>query len=118
MNYNLISYLIYFLIMAPIIISVGYACYTNGKTFVYQLLADHELSQRVNHTLLIGYYLVNLGIVLYSIQSWETLANIAEVVERIALLSGRLIVILGVLHFINIGVIVFLLKRNTKKSKL
>ena len=81
MNLNIIGYLIYLSLTSIIIIKVGKLCYDNGNIFVSQLIPNHEeLCLQINKTLLIGYYLLNLGYCAMTIISWEKIQTINQLI--------------------------------------
>ena len=103
MNLNIIGYLIYLSLTSIIIIQVGKLCYDNGNIFVSQLIPNHEeLCHQINKTLLIGYYLLNLGYCAMTIISWEKIQTINQLIEIIATKSAIIILTIGFMHYINI----------------
>ena len=103
MNYNLIGYSIFILIIVFIIVVVGKICYRNGNIFVSSLIPDHlELCQQINKVLLVGYYLVNIGYVATTLASWETVISMPQLIEVIAIKTAIIISILSILHYLNI----------------
>ena len=103
MNLNIIGYLIYLSLTSIIIIKVGKLCYDNGNIFVSQLIPNHEeLCHQINKTLLIGYYLLNLGYCAMTIISWEKIQTTNQLIEIIATKSAIIILSIGFMHYINI----------------
>ncbi|WP_329804624.1 hypothetical protein [Flavobacterium facile] len=103
MNLNIIGYIIYLSLTSVIIIKVGKLCYDNGNIFVSQLIPNHEeLCHQINKTLLIGYYLLNLGYCAMTIISWEKIQSINQLIEIIATKSAIIILTIGFMHYINI----------------
>ena len=103
MNLNIIGYLIYLSLTSIIIIKVGKLCYDNGNIFVSQLIPNHEeLCHQINKTLLIGYYLLNLGYCAMTIISWEKIQTANQLIEIIATKSAIIILSIGFMHYINI----------------
>jgi hypothetical protein len=103
MNLNIIGYIIYLSLTSIIIIKVGKLCYDNGNIFVSQLIPNHEeLCHQINKTLLIGYYLLNLGYCAMTIISWEKIETANLLIEIIATKSAIIILTIGFMHYINI----------------
>lgn len=103
MTYNLIAYLIYFSLMAFIILKVGYICFKNGILFVASLLPENpSLGLQINKLLLVGYYLVNIGYIVFSVSQWETLSSLLELIEAISQKATFIILGLAGLHYLNI----------------
>lgn len=103
MNFNITGYLIYMVITAFIIVKVGKACYLNGNVFVSELIPDHaDLCKKINQTLLLAYYLLNIGYCAMTLTQWETIHGILSLVETIAFKTAIIVCIISVLHYINI----------------
>lgn len=103
MNLNILAYIIYLSITSVIIIKVGKLCYDNGNLFVSQLIPNHEeLCHQINKMLLIGYYLLNLGYCAMTLISWEKISTSNQLIEIIATKSAIIILIIGLMHYLNI----------------
>ncbi|MFD2286513.1 hypothetical protein GJU39_01120 [Pedobacter petrophilus] len=103
MNYNLIGYSIFIAIIVLIIVIVGRICYRNGNIFVVALIPDHlDLCQQINKTLLVCYYLVNIGYCTMTLVSWDAVSSPLQLVEILAIKLAVIICILSVLHYLNI----------------
>jgi hypothetical protein len=112
MNYNLIAYGIFMLIVAYIIIVVGHICYRNGNIYVLSLIPGHDdLCIRINKILLMGYYLVNIGYAAMTLINWHTINSLPQLVEMIAFKTAIIISILCVLHYTNIFVLTNYVKK-------
>jgi hypothetical protein len=106
MNLNLIGYTIYLLITITIIIKVGRICYQNGNVYVAQLIPDHmDLCHKINHVLLLGYYLMNIGYCAMTLISWEKILTFNQLIEVIAFKSAIIIVTIAIMHYGNIYVL-------------
>ena len=104
MNYNIIAYCLYGLLMSIVIVRVGTICYRNGNVFVASLMPDNlELCTYINKVLLAGYYLVNLGYSVYMISTWTAITTPHDVISNIASHAGQIIMLLAALHYINIA---------------
>lgn len=111
MNLTFVAYFIYFILTTSIIVKVGHVCYTRGNVFVAALLPDHEkLCKQINQTLLVGYYLLNLGYCATTLLNWKTIATIDQVLEVVFLKTAIILFIIAFLHYINIFIIVKYIK--------
>ena len=117
MNYNLIGYCIFILIIVFIIVVVGKICYRNGNIFVASLIPDHlDLCQQINKTLLVGYYLVNIGYAAMSLADWENIVSLSRLVEVIAFKTAVIVCILSVLHYLNIFILTTSIQKLIKTT--
>jgi len=106
MNLNILAYIIYLLITIVIIIYVGRVCYTNGGVFIQNLLKqDTALANQVNKSLLLGYYLLNIGYCSITIISWNTIETSLNLIEVLSIKVAFIILIIAVMHYINIIVL-------------
>lgn len=114
MNYNIITYVIYTIIMSIIIIQVGLICYRNGTIWIKNLIPENpSLSIYTNNILLAGYYLVNIGYSIFMIASWEEVSSPTSIIGTIASTSGSIILLLAILHYFNIIIIrLFIVSKN------
>src|SRR5262245_39530987 len=97
---NTLSYILYISITYIITVHVGLIFYRNGKIFILNLLhGDERLTHFINRVLLVGYYLLNLGYVAMTIQSFQTIETVTEVFSSVCSATGRIMLMLGVIHF-------------------
>lgn len=103
MNYNIIGYFIFITIIALIIVFVGKICYRNGNIFVAELIPDHlDICQQINKTLLVAYYLINIGYCAMTLVGWEEVKSGLQLIEVLSVKVATIICILSVLHYLNI----------------
>lgn len=110
---NIIAYIIYLFITYLITVHVGLVFYRNGRVFILNLLkGDEGLTDFINRILLTGYYLLNLGYAALTIRSWETINTWTEVMVSIATMTGKIMLLLGTIHFFNMLAIFLISKRK------
>jgi len=103
MNYNIIGYVIFITVIVLIILLVGKICYRNGNVFVAALIPNHlELCLQINKTLLVGYYLLNIGYCAMTLVGWEEVKTSLQLVEVISVKIATIVCILSLLHYLNI----------------
>ena len=106
---NTLAYIIYLLVTYIITVHVGLRFYRNGKVFILSLLeGDERLTNFINRVLLVGYYLMNLGYVALSISCWKTLYSREQVLASICTMTGKIMVLLAVMHYFNMAAILFI----------
>ena len=100
---TILAYLIYFIVMAFIIVRVGWLFYHHGQVYMDRLFSsDLNYGRWVNKLLLKAYYLFNLGYVAMSISSWTTISDLSSLLEVVASALGTIILILAVMHYLNL----------------
>lgn len=105
MTYPAWSYLFYVLLSVAATIWVATTLYRNGKVFLVDTFAGNEaLAQSVNHLLVVGFYLINVGYVFLALKYGDKPANLDQAIEFFATKIGLVLVVLGVMHFFNLYV--------------
>ena len=95
-------YLIYVLASIALTIWVARTLHRGGRAFLVDAFHGNEkLADSINHLLLVGFYLVNLGYVLLALQHGEKPASVRESIEFLSTKLGLVLVVLGVMHFMN-----------------
>jgi hypothetical protein len=103
---NTIAYLLYLLLTYCITVHVGLAFYRNGRVYILDLLrGDERITDSINRLLLTGYYLLNLGYAALMIRFWPLMQNWQDILTSITLMTGRIMLILSVIHYLNMAVI-------------
>lgn len=110
---NTLTYIIYLAITYFITVHVGLRFYRNGEVYILNLLhGDKKLTAFINRILLVGYYLLNLGYVTLTISTWEKVNTWAEMFTSISFRTGKIILTLGVIHYLNMAVILLISFRH------
>jgi hypothetical protein len=69
MNYTIIIYAIYLPITIALTVWVARTLFTNGRVFLVDIFQGNEvLADSVNKLLLVGFYLINIGYAVYTMQ--------------------------------------------------
>jgi hypothetical protein len=106
---NTLSFIVYLLITWFITVHVGLIFYRNGKSYILNLLhGDEKLTLFINRLLLIGYYLLNLGYVTMTIRFGKTLLTWADVITSIGTRTGKIMCLLGIIHFCNMAILLLI----------
>ena len=102
MNPSLSIYTAYFLVSLGMTIWVARTLHKNGRLFLIEAFSgNQELADSVNHLLLVGFYLINIGFILLFLRVGPKPADIVEGVEYISTKLGVVILVLGGMHFFN-----------------
>ncbi|HEX8462626.1 MAG TPA: hypothetical protein VF623_14400 [Segetibacter sp.] len=112
MTYIITTYLLYLLITICLTIWVARTLFKNGKVFLMDIFhGNKEMADSVNNLLLVGFYLVNIGYAVYTLQVGHSIINLQELIEGLSLKVGLIILILGGMHFFNLYIFFKLRKR-------
>ena len=118
MNYIVITYSFYLIITIALTIWVARTLFKNGKVFLIDIFhGQKELADSVNNLLLVGFYLINIGYAVYTLQVTGRVTNFQEVIEKLSLKIGLIILILGGMHFFNLYIFFTLRKKATQEKK-
>jgi hypothetical protein len=118
MNHILITYACYLIISITLTIWVAKTLFKNGKIFLYDIFhGNKELADSVNNLLLVGFYLINVGYAVYTLQIHDPILNTQEVIENLSLKIGLIILILGAMHFFNLYIFFTLRKKALLPGK-
>lgn len=112
MNYTLLTYALYMPITVLLTVWVARTLFTNGRVFLVDIFHGNELlADSVNKLLVVGFYLINIGYSVYTLQIFGEITSVQNVIERLSLKIGAIILILGAMHFFNLFVFFRLRKR-------
>ena len=120
-NYNEISYLIYLPITLFVTVWVGRELYQNGRPLMETAFKKYGFESWVspiNSSLLIGYYLLNIGNLLIFINSWEKTESAEQMIKAIIENVGIIITLLGVIHFCNLSILILMNFKSNKNNNL
>ena len=119
MNYIIITYSFYLLITLGLTIWVARTLFKNGKVFLVDIFhGNQELAHSVNNLLLVGFYLINLGYAVYTLQVTTSINNVQQVIEELSIKVGLIILILGAMHFFNLYIFFSLRKKAVHEKQL
>jgi hypothetical protein len=106
MDRTVIAYVIYLVVSIALTIWVARTLSRNGRIFLADVLRGNEkLADAVNHLLVVGFYLVNLGFVALYLSGDETIEDTRGVFEALSTKLGVVLLVLGVMHLGNVYVL-------------
>lgn len=115
MNYLIITYATYILLSVLLTIWVGKTLFKNGRIFLLEIFnRDEDITDSINHLLLIGFYLINFGYVLRNLTIPNHIGSLADCIEMLSIKIGLIIIVLGVMHFFNLFML-FMFRPKAKK---
>jgi len=114
------TYLAYLAATLLVTVWVASTLHKNGRIFLIDALGgNRELADSVNHLLVVGFYLINLGYALIVLKENRPagsgdLFDPGQGIELFATKLGGVLLVLGVMHFLNL----FILSRVRRRALL
>ena len=101
------TYVAYLTLSLAITVWVGRSLHKNGRIFLIENFKGQEaLADSINHLLLVGFYLINIGFVALALRFGTKPVDLVGVLEFLSTKVGLVIVILGAIHFFNMRMLV------------
>ena len=108
------TYIAYLLISVALTIWVARTLHKNGRIFlVDSLLGNEPLADSVNHLLVVGFYLINIGFVTLALKYGDKATDARTALEILSTKVGLVLVVLGVMHFFNLFIFSKMRRRAT-----
>lgn len=115
MNVGISTYLIYLAISIGLTIWVARTLHKNGRVFLVDVFHGNELlADSVNHLLVVGFYLINLGYVSLALKLGYDVETAQQGIEALSVKVGMVLLVLGGMHFFNL----FIFSRMRRRSNL
>ncbi|HWZ45189.1 MAG TPA: hypothetical protein VNW97_17060 [Candidatus Saccharimonadales bacterium] len=98
-----VSYLVYLAISINLTIWVARTLHKRGAIFLVDAFQGNaELAASVNHLLVVGFYLINIGFVALALKSDAAINTARGAIEMLSDKLGWVLLILGMMHFFNL----------------
>jgi hypothetical protein len=98
-----VFYFSYLAISVALTIWVATTLHRNGRVFLVDAFKGNEkLADSVNHLLVVGFYLVNVGYITVALKTSYALESLRAVIELESSKIGVVLLILAAMHFFNI----------------
>jgi len=103
MDLTVAAYLLYFAVTIPLTVWVARALHHHGQVFLNDVFnGDTNLAGAVNHLLVIGFYLLNLGYVALFMTTSATVGSPRRLMEVLSAKVGAVALVVGAVHFANL----------------
>ena len=100
-----ITYAAYTIVSVALTIWVAQTLFRNGRVFLVDVFGGNTaLADSVNHLLVVGFYLINLGYISLALKIGYAVRNTRESIEALSWKIGLVLVVLGAMHFFNLYV--------------
>jgi hypothetical protein len=97
-----VYYATYIALSLFITVWVGRTLHKNGRIFLVENFQGREaLADSVNHLLLVGFYLINIGFVTLALRFGGRPVGIVDSIEYLSTKVGLVILVIGFMHFNN-----------------
>lgn len=104
-NIIVATYLAYILISVNLTIWVARTLHKRGAIFLVDAFhGNRELADSVNHLLVVGFYLINIGFVSLALKTADVINTSRAAIELLSDKVGMVLLILGGMHFFNLYV--------------
>ncbi len=101
-----IAYIIYLAVTIALTIWVARTLSSNGEVFLVECFGhDETLAKSTNHLLVVGFYLMNLGFILLTLQFGDEPVTVPDAFRFLSSKIGLAVVVLGAMHFFNMNAI-------------
>ena len=115
---NIWMYLLYLTISVGLTIWVARTLHKNGRIFlVDSFLGNEPLADSVNHLLVVGFYLINVGFVTLALKYGDKAFDAQTALEILSSKVGVVLVVLGFMHFLNLVIFSKLRRRALNKTQ-
>lgn len=105
MNAIILTYSLYLILSIALTIWVASTLSSNGRVFLVDCFHQNEqLADSVNHLLVVGFYLVNLGFISLFLKLGIDVTEPRQVFEALSGKMGVVLLVLGGMHFFNLFV--------------
>ncbi len=112
-------YAAYLLISLAVTVWVARTLHKNGRVFLVDAFhGNTELADSVNHLLVVGFYLINIGYVTLALRTDGNLVTLRSAIELVSDKIGIVLLVLGGMHFFNLYVFSRMRKRSRSNSSL
>ena len=97
------TYGVYVAVSLSLTVWVARTLFKNGRVFLVDAFSGNEaLADAVNHLLVVGFYLINVGFVALALRYGDKPGNLAGAIEFGSTKIGLVLMVVGVMHFFNL----------------
>lgn len=110
------TYGAYLVVSVALTVWVGRTLYKNGRLFLIDAMSGNDkLADSVNHLLLVGFYLINIGFVSVALKLGGKAQDAVTAIEYLSTKLGAVLLILGAMHFFNLFVLSRMRRRGLRQ---
>lgn len=111
--YIVACYLAYLAVSLAVTVWVAHTLRRNGRSFLIDAFhGNRELADSVNHLLVVGFYLINIGYIALALRTSDAAPTVRGAIELVSGKLGVVLFVLGAMHFLNLYVLNRLRRRG------
>ncbi len=104
-TYAIWNYALYLAFSVALTIWVAQTLHRHGRIFLVDSFGGNEaFADSVNHLLVVGFYLINIGFVCLALQYGDRPTTTVDLMVSLSSKMGMVLMILGAMHFGNLWV--------------
>src|SRR3954471_2276344 len=112
------AYVFYIAISVALTVWVAQTLSKNGILFLVDAFHGNErLAHSVNHLLVVGFYLINIGYVTLALKYGDKPGSLQQAIEFLSTKIGLVLLVLGAMHFLNLRVFSNMRKRALLRNE-
>ena len=112
------TYAIYLFLSLLLTAFVAQTLHKNGRIFLLDTFKGNDrLADSVNHLLVVGFYLINIGFVSLALKYGNPARTTQESIEYLSWKIGIVALVLGVMHFFNLLILSKTRRRVTDRTE-
>jgi hypothetical protein len=112
------SYVGYLILSIGLTVWVARTLSKNGRVFLIDSFLGHtDLADSVNHLLVVGFYLINIGYVSLALKYGDKPTDLPSAIETLSTKVGLVLLVLGGMHFFNLYVFSKLRRRGMLRNQ-
>lgn len=111
------TYGCYLLMSVALTVWVAHTLSKNGLIFLVDVFGSPELAKSINHLLIVGFYLINLGWISLVLKISERIYSVQVSIEALSGKMGFVLLTLGFMHFFNLLIFSIIRAHKTNKQQ-
>lgn len=116
--YNLVLQLCFLGFSIAATVFVGRTLHKHGRIFLVDAFGGNAaLADAVNHLLVVGFYLINIGYVCERAEEGRFLESLSAMIAALGERLGTVLIVLGLMHFFNLYVFSRIRRRGMLRNQ-
>ena len=92
----------YLILTSAATLIVGHTLFNNGLHYLLMLFTA-DIAHSLNKLLLTGYYLLIIGLIVFTGATWPAFDNIASFIAALSTKTGEMLLVIGIIHAFNVA---------------